>query len=377
MRVRPVALGACVASALSVLMAPTTSAAPSAQSPGDVLDSQEQRFLPNPVLPSKSKSWKIHYRSTDARGAGNTVSGTVIVPDDGKTGTRPLVTYAVGTVGLADKCAPSATFPYGLTKEGTLIQQAIARGWAVAVTDYEGIGTPGTHTYTVGRAEGTAVLDAARAAQRLPQARERGVNAKSPVGIMGYSQGGQASSWAAELHGSYAPELDVKGTATGGVPADLNKVADFNDGNIGSGLIAMAAVGQDAAFPELRLDTYLNARGKLQKKIAENSCVEIGAASWPLGRIEDITVKNPLDEPDWQRRLAESRLGGTAPDAPVFLYHGAVDELIPYGVGTALRDEWRGKGASVTWKSLPLGHVTGAVAGSPLAMKWLAARFTD
>lgn len=103
------------------------------------------------------------------------------------------------------------------------------------------------------------MLDAARAAERLPEA---GLSADTPVGIMGYSQGGQASSWAAELQGSYAPELKVKGTATGGVPADLMKVADFNNGSYGSGLIFMAAAGQDAAFPELRLDSYLNPAGK-------------------------------------------------------------------------------------------------------------------
>ncbi|MGW8379308.1 lipase family protein [Streptomyces sp. ODS28] len=359
----------------AALSGSTAEAEGNGQRPGDVLSAQAQRFLPNPVTPSDSRSWKVHYRSTDAQGRPNTVSGTVIVPKDGKKGPRPLVTYAVGTVGLADKCAPSNGFPKGTTKEGSLIQQAIARGWAVAVTDYEGLGTPGTHTYTVGRSEGTAMLDAARAAQRLPGAQEMGVGADSPVGIMGYSQGGQASGWAAELHRTYAPELDVKGTATGGVPADLNKVADFNDGNMGSGLLAMAAVGQDAAFPELRLDHYLNARGRLQKKIAETQCIELGAATWPFGKIDDITTTNPLHRPDWQKRLRESTLGTTAPDAPVLLYHGTADTLIPYEVGTRLRDEWRDRGADVDFRSLPLEHVSGAVAGSPMAMSWLAKQF--
>ncbi|GAA2648714.1 MULTISPECIES: hypothetical protein [Streptomyces] len=48
--------------------------------------------------------------------------------------------------------------------------------------------------------------------------------------------------------------MQVKGTATGGVPADLLKVADFINGSYSSGLIFMAAAGQDAAFPELKLD---------------------------------------------------------------------------------------------------------------------------
>ncbi|RSO18761.1 lipase, partial [Streptomyces sp. WAC 06725] len=326
--------------------------------------------------PTRTRAWHMEYRSTSAQGTPNVVSGTVIVPDDGRTGPRPLVTYAVGTVGLADMCAPSAGFPKGTTVEANLIQQLTARGWAVAVTDYEGLGTPGDHTYTVGRAEGQAVLDAARAAQRLPGAVQAGVTADSPVGIMGYSQGGQASGWAAELHGTYAPELKVKGTATGGVPADLLKVADFNNGNVGAGLILMAAVGQDAAFPELDLAKYLNAKGRHYVDFMKNNCVAIDGIAGAFKKISDVTVRNPLYEADWQRRLRESDLGTRRPDAPVFLYHGTLDELIPYSVGRQLRADWCARGADVRWSTIPPGeHVIGAVAGAVPAANWLADRF--
>ncbi|MBO0512863.1 lipase family protein, partial [Streptomyces beijiangensis] len=194
---------------------------------GDVVSSAPTAFHPLPLQPTNTSAWHITYRSTSATGAPNVVSGTVIVPRDGRKGPRPLVTYAVGTVGLGDRCAPSANFPTGTAVEATLINQVVQKGWAVAVTDYEGLGTPGDHTYAVGRSEGHAMLDAARAAQRLGIP---GVTAASQVGIMGYSQGGQASSWAAELHDSYAPELKVVGTVTGGVPADLLEVAAYNEG---------------------------------------------------------------------------------------------------------------------------------------------------
>lgn len=353
-----------------------TSAQPDSARPGDIVASSPTSFHPLPGQPTRTRAWHMEYRSTTAKGTPNVVSGTVIVPDDGRTGPRPLVTYAVGTVGLADTCAPSAGFPKGTTVEANLIQQLTARGWAVAVTDYEGLGTPGDHTYTVGRAEGQAVLDAARAAQRLPGAVRAGVTEDSPVGIMGYSQGGQASSWAAELHSTYAPELKVKGTATGGVPADLLKVADFNNGNVGAGLILMAAVGQDAAFPELDLAKYLNDKGRHYVDFMKNNCVAIDAIAGAFKKISDVTVKNPLYEADWQQRLRESDLGTRRPDAPVFLYHGTLDELIPYGVGKQLRTDWCAKGAEVRWAPIPLGeHVVGAVAGAVPAADWLAGRF--
>ncbi|MFF7731077.1 lipase family protein [Streptomyces sp. NPDC008001] len=355
------------------LAGPAGTAAGSAPAPGDIVTSAPTSFHPLPGQPTRTRAWHITYRSTTAKGAPDVVSGTVIVPDDGRRGPRPLVTYAVGTVGIADHCAPSAGFPHGTTVEANLIQQLTQRSWAVAVTDYEGLGTPGTHTYTVGRSEGHAVLDAARAALRLPEA---GLDRESPVGVMGYSQGGQAAGWAAELRDTYAPELNVKGTAAGGVPADLVRTADFDDGRIGAGLVLMGAVGQDAAFPELALDSYLNARGRSLVARLKEHCVAADVLAGMFKRISDVTVRNPLQMPDWQRVLHSSDLGTHAPDRPVRLYHGTLDELIPYAGARQLRSDWCAKGAVVDWKPLPLAeHVTGGIAGSVPAADWLADRF--
>lgn len=369
------ALAVVAALGLSSLVTPAPAQAAPADglAPGDVVSSAPSSFHPLPGQPTRTKAWKINYRSTTAKGEPNTVSGTVIVPQDGRKGPRPLITYAVGTIGMGDHCAPSAGFPRGTTLEANLIQQLTLRGWAVAVTDYEGLGTPGDHTYTVGRAEGHAMLDAARAAIRLPEA---GLGEDTPVGIMGYSQGGQASGWAAELHGSYAPDLDVRGTATGGIPGDLMKVAEFNDGSYGSGLIFMAAIGQNAAFPELDLESYLNPVGKKLIGTLRDSCVADGAVLGAFKKISDMTVKNPLGQPDWQRRLRESAVGTRAPDAPVYQYHVITDELIPYGVGKQVREDWCARGANVQWHTVPLGeHVSGVITQSPLAANWLADRF--
>ncbi|MCX5204967.1 lipase family protein [Streptomyces sp. NBC_00237] len=378
MSVRTRVLAAAAALALSAALptAATATAEPSAaDAPGTLLSASPTSFHPLPLQPTNTDAWHINYRSTTAKGAANTVSGTVIVPKDGRKGPRPLVTYAVGTVGMGDQCAPSAGFPYGTTVEATLINAVVQRGWAVAVTDYEGLGTPGDHTYTVGRAEGQAVLDAARAAMKLP-ASQTGLTPDSPVGIMGYSQGGQASSWAAELHDSYAPELNVKGTATGGVPADLMEVAKFNDGNLGAGLILMAAAGHDTAYPELKLDSYLNQQGKAYVDFMRKNCVAINAISAPFKRISEVTTTNPLESPAWQAKLAASRLGTHAPDHPVYLYHGGLDELIPYKMGTQLRADWCARGAKVQWRSHPLlEHIGGVTVGAFPAMDWLGDRF--
>src|SRR5690606_1875525 len=149
--------------------------------------------------------------------------------------------------------------------------------------DYEGLGTPGQHTYVVGRSEGRAVLDMARAAQRLPGT---GLSSSTPVGLMGYSQGGGAVAWAAELAGTYAPELNLKGTAAGGIPGDLPAVAEFVEGGPVVALALLASIGLDAAYPELDLEDYLNDRGRDLMETADDLClVSVDGASTLIGTV--------------------------------------------------------------------------------------------
>ncbi|MGH4030419.1 lipase family protein [Actinomycetota bacterium Odt1-20B] len=344
--------------------------------PGEILSSEPSAFQYTPGVPTPTKAWKITYRSTSADGRPNAVSGTVIVPDDGKTTPRPLITYAVGTVGLGDKCAPSAGFPGGTTTEAPLVNAALVRGYAVVVTDYEGLGTPGDHTYMVAKAQGSAVLDAARAAQRHPEAAKYGVDKAAPVGIMGYSQGGGASAKAAEMAASYAPELKVKGTASGGVPADLAKVADSLEGSDSAGYLLMSAVGLNAADPALHLDKYLNDEGRKLAAVVRNECVGTALEAGRGKTIEDVTTSNPLERRDWQRAIAKQFIGSKRPSAPTFLYHGDADETIPYAVGQKLRADWCAKGHAVEWKSFPgQSHVGTAIQGNGPALEWLGQRF--
>ncbi len=351
--------------------------------PGDVLRSRPSVFTLDPAartpVPGITAT-QVLYRSTDANGAANAVSGTVLVPDAPwlGLGSRPLVAWAVGTRGVGDACAPSYTLSTGTDYEGLFIQAALNRGWAVAVSDYEGLGTPGLHTYVVGQSEGRALLDMARAATRLPGS---GLSSSTPVGLMGYSQGGGAAGWAAELAGSYAPELKVKGTAAGGIPGDLTAVADFVEGGPAVALALLASLGLDAAYPELDLENYLNSTGAQLKAEADDMCMTSidGIStlfSTAFSSRNDYTITDPLASPAWQARLAQNKLGSTKPSAPVYQYHGAVDTLVPYAQASTLRRTWCNKGATVTWVPLPGEHLTGMVEGIGPAMDWLSARFT-
>src|SRR5690606_11308608 len=118
--------------------------------------------------PSVAAARRIVYASTDAHGASNVVSGSVLEPVAKWTGDgrRPLLVIAPGTQGTADNCAPSLTMQFG-TAPRPPSTHFVDWGWAVAITDYEGLGTPGGHTYLVREPQGHAVLDVARAAEWL------------------------------------------------------------------------------------------------------------------------------------------------------------------------------------------------------------------
>src|SRR5260221_719477 len=129
---------------------------------------------------------------------------------------------------------------------GTLPWLVTERGWAVAVTDYPGLGTPGDETYSVGIAEGRAVLDALRSATLL---RGAGLSTTAPMGLEGYSQGGGAAGWAAQLQPWYAPGLRLQGIAMGGTPANLQAVAANINGTAFFAFLGGSAIGFNAAYP--------------------------------------------------------------------------------------------------------------------------------
>ena len=84
-------------------------------------------------------------------------------------------------------------------------------GYVVTCPDYEGLGTPGLHTYLHAASEGRATIDAVRAAKQL--ADELDIATSTRWGVAGHSQGGQAALAAAELAATgYGKGLSLKAT---------------------------------------------------------------------------------------------------------------------------------------------------------------------
>lgn len=107
------------------------------------------------------------------------------------------------TVGVADGCALTGTAA-GIGLAGLFG----ARGMIGVAVDYPGLGTAGDHPYLVSRSQASSALDGLRAATQLAQIGALPVSGR--YALVGVSQGGHATLGAASIHGSYAPELDLR-----------------------------------------------------------------------------------------------------------------------------------------------------------------------
>jgi pimeloyl-ACP methyl ester carboxylesterase len=267
-------------------------------------------------------------------------------------------------------------FSEGIEYEGIGIEGLLQRGYAVAMPDYEGLGTTGVHTYMDRVAQGRATLDAVRAAQRLEGT---GLSAASPVGLMGYSQGGGAAASAVELAPTYAPELRLRGAVVGAVPADLARVATNLDGGLFSAFAFFALRGLAASY-DLDLSPYLNAAGRAAMDGVEQDCV-FDLLDHAFTRSQDLSADGrPMSELMEQEPFASiieaQRIGTVKPTVPVLVTHSALDDTIPYGVGKAMARSWCGKGANVRFSTnLAPAHVGGMVPHVAQALPFFEARF--
>lgn len=114
----------------------------------------------------------------------------------------PIVVWAHGTTGVADKCAPSQQ---GLQGTQELLERLLAEGYVVVAPDYEGLGTAGSHPFLNLKSEAFSITDAVAAARNY-----LGSKVSDQWMTIGHSQGGHAALGAAQYASRI--QLDYKGT---------------------------------------------------------------------------------------------------------------------------------------------------------------------
>jgi pimeloyl-ACP methyl ester carboxylesterase len=235
----------------------------------------------------------VLYKQVGVRGQMVPVSGIVSVPK-GKApkGGWPVVTFAHGTTGIADQCAPSRDTGPASGADGAdigiapLLNTWIKAGYAVVRTDYEGLGTPGPHPYLIGHSEGYGVLDIVLAARQLDPA------LSTRVIISGHSQGGQAALWAAALAPKYTPALHLLGTVAFAPQSHTAAEASFLKTITTTGLTPLAGMilrGIDVADPSLHVSSLLTPAGATLYPQTLTQCLNQLSSTSSLGGL-------PLDQ---------------------------------------------------------------------------------
>jgi hypothetical protein len=226
-------------------------------------------------------TFQLLYRSSDTHGNPSWAVTTVFVPvshpnttTTTSNSTNPghevirVVSYQVPSDSVSPDAAPSyllqALEPYGEMRD------LLARGWFVAVPDYEGPQA----SYCAGKQAGYATLDGIRAvrdaAASFPLLRDEfnlHSNSTMRAAIWGYSGGGFAGGFAMELVSAYAPDLIpvphgqdgngneggvLVGAAVGGPSPNLTTVFQAMNGRDTAGLALASLVGVTMQWPEVR-----------------------------------------------------------------------------------------------------------------------------
>ena len=190
------------------------------------------------------------------------VTGTYFEPynDWPGQGPRPLIVYGPGTQGQGDQCAPSRQFNQGIhwspwldfafNYEELFVATMVARGFAIVMTDYQGLGTPGLHTYVNRIAAGR------RDARRRPG---RDAAARHLAGSrMGRWRSGATRRAAGLRRRRPSWRRPTPRTSTssaryaGAPPADLKELFPYADGSALVGVVGYALNSRHHHLPGIR-----------------------------------------------------------------------------------------------------------------------------
>ena len=312
-----------------------------------------------------STLYKVLYLSTNVADEPVAVSGLVWVPAN-VSADAPLLSYAHGTTGLGDDCAPSKDA--GKEEASLFAAPFVAQGFIVAATDYEGSGTPGVHPYVVGLSEARGTLDIIRTARAMTESSGKAI-------VWGHSQGGGAALITAEFAPTYAPDTNVVGAVAGAPAVELKLLAAVLRTSPYFGYVFMAGAGFQAAYPSIDLSQVLTPEGLAMVKTASETCGEIH----DMVRGKDPTLyisKDPASVEPFASYLEENTPGNKATSIPIFVYHGESDEQIPVlGSKLYLDRACNTGGYTLLRKTYPnMGHVQVIEAAKNDILSWIDAR---
>jgi acetyl esterase/lipase len=321
-------------------------------------------------------AYKVLYRSTKPDGTAIAVSGIVIVPSgEAPPGGWPIVAWAHPTTGVVSHCAPSLALFVFQQMAGS--RRLLENGYAIAATDYPGLGTPGPHPYLVGDSEARAAIDSVRAARSFP-----GLENSTRYAVWGHSQGGQAALFTGMIAKSYAPELQLVGVAAAAPATDLTTLMTDDLNTVGGRNLTAMTMWSWARVFKAPIEDVVEPAAIPTVDALANQCIE-GAfdlyvrekMSAPLATTF-LSVKNPATIEPWKSLLVQNTAGILPADLPVFIAQGTADGLVRPAVTQAYKDRLCRAGSKVELLMLPgVSHGFAGYDSADAAAAWMADRF--
>ncbi|MEH3157014.1 MAG: alpha/beta hydrolase [Gordonia paraffinivorans] len=344
--------------------------------PGSLLSAEPMSDFTRSLVGSSMRSARVTYRSSSGdTGAATVVSGAVFTPrTPAPVGGWPVIAFAHGTTGIDTACAPSLSPT--LSEQVGAVDAFVRLGFAVAMPDYQGLGSSGVHPYLDSRTAGIDTIDAVRALRAtFPDISNRWA-------AYGGSQGGGATWAAATVASQRAPELSLVGAVAIAPAAD---VAGLVDKAVATTLTADQRPAFQAVVESLaRLHPDID-RDDYRRGAAAAGWGALTACSGPLLdqreavvrslRAGDLAPSTPVAADRVRSRLRGWALPQGPLVAPLYVEHGGRDTFIDASWTRSAVERQCVDGGSVTYRMDPdRGH--GDIP-TDAALRWLGERFGD
>jgi pimeloyl-ACP methyl ester carboxylesterase len=321
----------------------------------------------------------VLYSSRTPQNARDAVSGSVSVPK-GKApkGGWPVVTYAHGTTGNADICAPTRN-RLGSPAQAYIsyidpdLNEWLRAGYAVVRTDYQGLGTPGKHPYLVGEAEGRSVLDIVKAARQL----DRHIGKRFL--IAGHSQGGHAALFAAGEAKSWVPRLQLRGTVAFAPASHIRDQASlltvFTTPNALSALVSLIVDGASTQSSAINIPALVNDPFLNLMPLVQSQCLSQLSGSDEFGGIAPSTIVRSGADTTALYAVLEQMNPLVTSRAPILMVQGESDTTVFPLFTDQLKGELIAAGNNLTYKKYPgVDHGGIVTAAEPDALAFFRAQ---
>ena len=331
-----------------------------------------------------SESVVMTYKMKGVKDTETLATALVFVPKTAPPATGwPIVAWAHGTTGVADKCAPSQQ---GLKGTEFLLQMLLAQGYVVVAPDYEGLGEPSgqeAHPFLNLKSEAYSITDAVVAARDYIG--KQGKMVSKDWVTVGHSQGGQAALGVAQY--ASRAQLNYKGTVAVAPASNLSLILVGGEAQASTitdlaqkiktlasldTYTSLITAGLRNKNPQLAYSQIFKSPTDIVASYAESICSgDLGLAF--AKDMSDYAMKNTGSLENYPRTQAnfltinavdtfiknESQPLLVKVDQPVIIYQGALDTTVPKAVTDLLINSDGAKQSKITYhENAEWDHIT-------------------